>query len=114
MEEDPPHQTDRLLSSESRLDAYLKAKAVVVFAEAIVDREYPYVTCSMWGVIPTNELFVRLSNGSASFVDCVPSPLEVPLMSQRVQGMFEEDAHAAGELADRLWSRHNSVLIRGR
>lgn len=66
----------------------------------------------MWGVIPTNELFVRLTNGELSFVDCVRSPIEVPAMGDRIFGMDVLDAKAAGELADEIWGRYKHQLIR--
>lgn len=83
-----------------------------MFADEIPDKEYPYIRCSMWGAIPTNELFVSLSNGEVFFVECIPSPLDVPVMSDRVLGMDEEDADAAGDLADAMWANHRHQLIR--
>jgi len=96
----------------ARLEAYLATGQVIEFAHDLPDKEFPYVTCSMWGAIPTNELFVRLSNGDVSFIDCVPSSLEVPAMGDRMFGMDVDDANAAGALADRMWERHKHQLIR--
>lgn len=95
-----------------RLQQFLHAKQLIVFADEIPDKEYPYIRCSMWGAIPTNELFVRLSNGDVSFVECTPSPLEVPVMGDRIWGMDVSDAHVAGALADAMWERHKHQLIR--
>lgn len=95
-----------------RLEAYITANQVLTFEPGFPDKEFPYIICSMWGVIPTNELFVRLSNGNVSFIDCVRSPLDVPTMADRVFGMDLEDANAAGALADRIWARHKHQLIR--
>lgn len=99
------------LASQKRLEKFIAAKQVIVFAADIQDKEFPYITCSMWGAIPTNELFVRLSNGAVSFVACVPSPLEVPAMGDRIFGMDVADANAAGALADKMWARHKHQLI---
>lgn len=65
----------------------------------------------MWGAIPTNELFVSLTNGEITFVECVPSPLEVPVMGDRIFGMDAADAHTAGALADAMWEKHKHQLI---
>jgi hypothetical protein len=98
-------------SPAQRLQAFLAAKQLIVFEDDIRDKEYPYIRCSMWGAIPTNELFVRLTNGEVTFVDCVPSPLEVPVMADRMFGMDVFDAQAAGALADAMWERHKHQLI---
>jgi hypothetical protein len=100
------------ISHAGRLQAFIAANQVIVFEEGLPDKEFPYIVCSMWGAIPTNELFVRLTNGEVSFVDCVPSPLEVPAMADRRFGMDVEDASAASQLADRLWEQHKYQLIR--
>ncbi len=96
----------------ARLQAFIAANQVLVFEPGFPDKEFPYIVCSMWGAIPTNELFVRLTNGEVSFVDCVASPLEVPAMIDRRFGMDVEDARAASALADQLWERHKHQLIR--
>jgi hypothetical protein len=95
-----------------RLAAFMAGNLLVTFEEGFPDKEYPYIVCSMWGAIPTNELFVRISNGSQSFVDCTPSPLELPSMADRTAGMDVADAKAASALADRIWERHRHELIR--
>ena len=97
-----------------RLETHIAANEVITFEAGLPDKEFPYVVCSMWGVIPTNELFVRLTNGEVSFVDFVPSPLQVPPMVDRRFGMDVDDANAAGALADYIWERHKHELIRKR
>jgi hypothetical protein len=99
-------------TAAERLLAYTTAKQLIAFEPGLPDKEYPYIICSMWGAIPTNELFVQLTNGKVSFVDCVLSPLDVPPMGDRVFGMDVEDANAAGALADQIWERHKHQLIR--
>lgn len=99
-------------TAAERLEAYIAAGQVIEFERGVPDREFPYVICSMWGAVPTNELFVRLTNGDVSFIDCVRSSLEVPAMGDRIFGMDVEDANAAGALADRMWERHKHQLIR--
>ncbi|MEN9404267.1 MAG: hypothetical protein RL091_2970 [Verrucomicrobiota bacterium] len=101
-------------TAAERLEAYIAADQVVAFEPGFPDKEFPYVLCSMWGVVPTNELFVRLTNGEVSFIDCVRSPLDVPAMGDRRFGMDVEDANAAGALADQIWKRHKHQLIRPR
>lgn len=109
----PGRKTPRAVpTAAERLEAYIAADQVIAFEPGFPDKEFPYIICSMWGVVPTNELFVRLTNGEVSFIDCVRSPLEVPSMGNRIFGMDVEDANAAGTLADQLWARHKHQLIR--
>ena len=98
-------------SAAERLRSHIEANEVIVFEAALADKEYPYISCSIWGAIPTNELFVRLTNGDVSFVASIYSPVEVPLMASRVSGINAADADAAGALADRIWARHRNELI---
>ncbi len=114
---DPAHGTlspedGSVRPAAQRLAAFIAANQVIVFEPGVPDKEFPYITCSMWGAIPTNELFVRLTNGDVSFVESVPSPLEVPAMGDRLFGMDVDDAQAASTLADQLWERHKHQLIR--
>lgn len=98
-------------TAAERLCSQIAANEVIIFEAALADKEYPYITCSIWGVIPTNELFVRLTNGDVSFVASIYSPVEVPLMASRVSGINAADADAAAALADRIWARHRDELI---
>jgi hypothetical protein len=108
-----PAPGDRLSAAEL-LQSHIAANQVIAFDQDIPDKEYPYILCSMWGVIPTNEIFVRLTNGDVSFVASVVSPLELPSMADRLFGMDVDDANAAGSLADELWNRHKDELIRAK
>lgn len=108
----PGRSTPRVVpTAAERLEAFIAADQVIAFEPGIPDKEFPYIICSMWGVVPTNELFVRLTNGEVSFIDCVRSPLEVPSMCDRVFGMDVDEANAAGALADQIWERHKDQLI---
>lgn len=102
-----------IFSAEERLRVHIAAGDVIEFEPALADKEYPYIVCSIWGVIPTNELFVRLASGDVSFVASVFSPIDVPLMKDRLGGMRAMDADAAGALADRIWKEHRAELIAG-
>jgi hypothetical protein len=109
----PRRKTPRAVpTAAERLAAYIAADQVIEFEPGFPDKEFPYVICSMWGIVPTNELFVRLTNGEVSFIDCVHSTLDVPAMGDRRFGMDVEDANAAGALADQIWARHKHQLIR--
>jgi len=99
-------------SAADRLEVYIASARVITFEAGFPDKEYPYIICSMWGSIPTNELFVRLSSGTVSFVECIPSPLELPPMIDRGPHMDEADAQAASDLADRMWEKYRNYLVR--
>ena len=66
--------------------------------------------CSIYGVPKTNELFVRIANGKISFVAVAPSPLEFPVMADRIFGMDVADHAVAFGLADKLWEQHRAEL----
>ena len=104
----PPGEPD---SAASRLEGYLRANACIVYHEDLPDREYAYVKCSIYGVPNTNELFVRMSNGKVSFVAVAPSPVEFPLMADRIFGLDAADHAVAFGLADKLWEQNRTVLI---
>ena len=104
--------SDRSLPTASdRLAKLIAENQVIVFEAGFPDEEFPYVICSMWGAMPSNEIFVRLTNGVVSFVESVPSPLIFPTMADRVFGMDVVDSQVAVELADRMWAAHKRQLI---
>jgi len=87
---------------------------VILFEGNGQDKEYPYIKLSIWGSIPTNELFVKLSNGVVEFVASVPSPLIYPVMADRRFGIDVSDHRAAIELAEKLWDlKKDKLIIRG-
>ena len=101
------------VSPAFRLEQYLRANACIPYEENLKDREYPWITCSIYGVPKTNELFVRLTNGALSFVEVIPSPVAFPVMADRIFGIDVDDAHAAFSLAEQLWDRHRDELLKG-
>lgn len=76
------------------------------------DREYSRITCSIYGVPKTNELFVRLTNGVLSFVGVTSSPVLSPAMADRIFGIDVDDSNAALALAEKLWEAHREELLR--
>ncbi|MBE2213504.1 MAG: hypothetical protein IAE82_06500 [Opitutaceae bacterium] len=95
----------------ARLEALLKAGRVIPYMENIPDREFTYVTCSVFGAPDTDELFVRLSNGRVTFVEAIESGLVYPAMADRIFGMDVQDQHDAFNLADRMWEAHRDALV---
>jgi hypothetical protein len=89
----------------------LRGNACIVYHEGIPDREYPDVKCAIYGDPKANELFVRLSHGSVSFVAVAPSPLDYPVMADRVFGLDVADHAVAFGLADKLWEQHREQLL---
>jgi len=94
-----------------RLDRLVRANACIAYHENLPDPEYPAVKCSIYGAPKTNELFVRISNGSLSFVASAPSPLEFPVMADRLFGLDVADHAVAFGLADQLWEQHRTELL---
>src|SRR5690606_3443679 len=94
---------DATNESATRLERLLRAKQCIVYHENIPDREYPLITCSIYGAPKTNELFVAMTNGKRTFVEAVKSRLEYPLMADRVFGLDVLDHEDAFRLADQMW-----------
>ncbi len=105
----PPHSNEP--PPEARLERLLRSNAGIVFHENLPDREHPQVKCSIYGAPKTNELFVRISNGRVSFVAVAPSPVEFPVMADRVFGLDASDHAVAFHLADQLWEKHRAALL---
>ena len=109
MQENESHET---IDPKRRLESLLRSNRVIRFFENIADKEYPYVTCSIYGAPKSNELFVKLSNGAKSFVEVVPSRLFAPPMEDRIFGMDVLDHDDAFRLADAIWEKHRTLLVR--
>ena len=103
--EKPPDETP-----EQRLQRLLQSNGCIVYHNALPDPEYPNVKCSIYGAPKTNELFVRLTNGTVEFVGVAPSPVVFPVMADRIFGLDVLDHAVAFELADRLWETHRTDL----
>ena len=58
-----------------------------------------------------NELFVKLTNGTVTFVEAIESPLLSPPMADRIFGMDVLDNAVAFNLADQMWEKHKAALI---
>lgn len=95
-----------------RLAALLKAEACIPYIVDSQDKEYPYITLSVYGAPKTNELFIRLSNGEVSFVEAIRSPLIYPFMADRIFGIDTMDQEAAINHALAMWERHKDALIK--
>jgi hypothetical protein len=100
-------------SAAARLERLLRAKACIVYHENLPDREYPEVKCSIYGAPKTNELFIRIAKGPLAFVAVTPSPLEFPVMADRLFGLDVADHAVAFGLADQLWEQHREALLKG-
>jgi len=98
-------------NAATRLAALLETTKFIPFEIDIADKEYAYIKLSIYGAIETNELFVKLTNGKAVFVDVVESPLDYPRMGDRIFGMDASDAQVSFALATRLWEANKNTLI---
>jgi hypothetical protein len=98
-------------SAEAQLAKLLQTNGYIVYHDRIPDREFPHVKCSIFGALKTNELFVRVENGKLAYVAVAPSPLDFPVMADRVFGLDVLDEKVAFGLADQLWEQHKADLI---
>jgi hypothetical protein len=98
-------------SPARQLERLLQSNGCIVYHNELPDPEYPFVRCSIFGAPKTNELFVRLSNGSATFVAVAPSPVAFPVMADRIFGIDVADEAVAFGLADQLWEQNRAMLI---
>jgi len=94
-----------------RLVQLLLARRTIPYHENIPDPEYRSVTCSIYGAPETNELFVKLTNGTVTFVEAIESPLLAPPMADRIFGIDVLDNAVASNLADQMWEKHKDALI---
>jgi len=104
-------QSGPLESAAMRLDRLLQSNGCIIYHENMPDPEFHYVTGSVYGAPATNELFVKLTNGTATFVEVVQSDLLYPPMADRVFGMDVMDHAVAFNLADQMWEKHKAALI---
>ena len=109
--EEAQRQIDPATGAQQRLHELLRSNRIVRFHENIPDKEYPFVTCSIYGSPKTNELFVKLSNGEVTFVESTPSRLLSPPMDDRIFGMDVLDEADAFQLADRMWETRRARLV---
>lgn len=100
-----------LRPAKERLADFIKCRQAIQFVADADDKEYPYIKLSVWGAIPTNELFIKLSNGVVEFVGVTPSPLIFPGMGDRRFGMDVNDERAAYACAEAVWDKHKGQLI---
>jgi hypothetical protein len=98
---------------QERLGELLRLNRVIKFFEDIPDKDFSFITCSVYGSPKSNELFVRLTNGRCAFVEAVVSRLAWPPMADRIFGMDELDKQDAFSLADRMWSKYQKQLLAG-
>lgn len=98
-------------SPVDRLAELLRLRQTIPYHENIADKEYPNVTCSVYGAPETNELFVKLTNGTVTFVDVEKSDLLHPPMADRIFGMDVADHHTAFSLATRMWEKRRDALV---
>ena len=97
----------------ARLEQLIRnGKGLLPFFENVPDKEFPKVNCSVYGATETNELFVKLANGTVTFVEAIPSGLVCPAMADRIFGMDAADEHEAFALAEKMWERHKTDLLK--
>jgi hypothetical protein len=96
----------------ARLDALLASNEhIIPYMENVADREFPFVTLSVYGATETNELFLSLTNGRIRFVEVIESPVFFPVMADRIFGIDVLDSHAALSHADQMWEKHKAELL---
>ena len=95
-----------------RLNTLLaKKNALIPYQENATDKEYPQISYWVYGAPKTGELFIKITNGKASFVKAIPSPVAYPQMSDRRFGIDEADLQASFEAADALWAKPKAELL---
>ncbi len=90
----------------------LKTKKVIVYGKDFPDDQYSEIRWSQYGLIGTNEIAVVVKCGAKVFAAKARSPLEMPPMADRVWGMDVLDRGLSFRLADELWEKFSSELIR--
>lgn len=96
----------------AQITELLKAKEVIVYGTDMPDNEYSEIRWSQYGLIETNEVAVMARCGNKTFAAKTRSRLEMPAMADRVWGMDVLDRELSFRLADKLWEKFSSELIR--
>jgi hypothetical protein len=101
-------------TAAARLSELLRSENAIPYHVDFPDKEFSHIKLSIYGAPETNELFVKLTNGTATFVETVKSGLLYPAMADRIFGMDVLDSQLAFNLADAMWEKHKSVLVLSR
>lgn len=101
-----------MASNAERPSAPIASEDCIPFIVDSADHEYRYITLSVYGAARTSELFIRLTNGEASFVEAIPSPLIYPFMADRIFGMDTMDQEAAITHALAMREKHKGALVK--
>lgn len=94
----------------SDLELRIARGEVIPQMESCPDKQYPEITWNQYGIVPTNEVAVVGSCGSAQYFARAPSYLVVPVMADRIFGTDVVDERLGHELAGVLWERHGAEL----
>lgn len=97
----------------SRLERFIQKGTVIEYMTDNADRQFASVRWSVYGAWETNEVFVRVTNGSRVFVRAAPSELAFPVMRDRIWGIDVRDLRLAGDLSAAIWNDHGRELEPG-
>jgi len=95
----------------TRLAEIIARKKFIPYLNDLPDKEFPHIKASIFGAFETNELFVKLTNGKATFVEAIDSPLLAPAMADRIFDMDVLDSNVAFARANEMWEKHKDELI---
>lgn len=101
-----------MLSDKDRLDEFLRIGETIEFFH-VSDKEHAKLCWRVFGVPPTNEIFVRAEVGALQFVKAAPSLLAYPLMEDRRFGIDVADKYVAEKLSIEVWEENSDAIAAG-
>jgi hypothetical protein len=97
-------------SDADRLKDLIVRDEVLEFFQAS-DKEHPELQWTVYGSIPTNEVFVRADARGTVFVQSSPSELLYPVMADRRFGIDVADNFVAEKLSAEIWSANRKKIL---
>ena len=93
-----------------RLEQFIAGNDTLEFFRT-TDKEHPEVQWVVYGIISTNEIFVRAEAGGEAFAKSAPSELLIPPMADRRFGIDVADEQVANMLSMDLWVEYRHAIL---
>ncbi|WP_295683821.1 hypothetical protein [Nevskia ramosa] len=94
-----------------RVSIALSGEAASDYGSGFIDKEYPEIVWSMYGLPDTNEIAVIAEVGSLQLGMAHVSALLWPAMIDRVFGIDVDDQRLALRLSKELWDAHSERFV---
>lgn len=93
-----------------RLLAENDPKQLLRFGEDMADKEHPNIKWSVYGEVTSDEILVKVTNGTVTFVEAVRNR-GYPALKNMLFGLDVAAEHQIKKLTDRMWKKHQGALL---